>query len=151
VGTGEAGAWPPRQDEGRLMGELKVRVYVRAQGPLFDGAAPEIIHAWMDEVKKDIAQEGVNRLRAFVMNKTGRATGHYQSEIQTSTLVAFNDIRIFDPVVYGPWLEGTSKRNRSTRFKGYRLWRKTAQALNDDATAIADRRMPELVQKLGGG
>jgi hypothetical protein len=131
------------------MGALKVRVIVRALGPLVDGSAPGIIRAWSDEVKKDIAQEGVNRLKAFTMDKSGRATGHYQSEIQTSNL-SYNDIRIHDPVVYGPWLEGSSNRNRSTRFKGYRLWRKTAQALEEDAPKIAGRRMPELIARLGG-
>ena len=131
------------------MGSLAVKVIVGAQGPLADGSAPAIVHAWADEVKKDIAQEGVNRLRGFTMNRSGRATGHYQSEIQTSNL-AYGDIRISDPVVYGPWLEGASSRNSSTRFKGYRLWRKTAQVLEDDAGKIAERRMPELVQRLGG-
>jgi hypothetical protein len=131
------------------MGSLQVTVSVTEHGPLTDGTAPEIIHAYMDEVKKDIAAEGVTRLRGFVMDKTGRATGRYQAEIQTSTL-SFNDILIHDPVVYGPWLEGTSERNRSTRFKGYHLWRKTAQALNDDAPGIAEKRMPELIRRLGG-
>lgn len=132
------------------MGAINVKVIVKVSGPLLDGSAPEIIHHWMDEVKQEIAQEGVNRLRSFQMDKTGRATGRYQSEIQTSTL-SFNDIRIHDPVVYGPWLEGVSQRNRSTRFKGYHLWRKTAQMLQEDAPKIAERRMPELVQQLGGG
>lgn len=131
------------------MGSLAVKVHVKPLGPLADGSAPGIVHAWADEVKKDIAQEGVNRLRSFAMNKSGRATGRYQSEIQTSNL-AFNDIRISDPVVYGPWLEGSSNRNSSTRFKGYRLWRKTAQVLEEDAVKIAEKRMPELVQRLGG-
>src|SRR5260221_10511160 len=65
---------------------------------LFRSSAPAIVHAWADEVKRDIAQEGVNRLRGFAMNKSGRATGRYQSELQTSNL-AYNDIRISDPVV----------------------------------------------------
>jgi len=132
------------------MGSLTVTAHVRPLGPLADGSAPATIHAWTDEVKRDIADEGVNRLRSVPMNKSGRGTGRYQSEIQTSNL-AYNDIRIHDPVVYGPWLEGSSNRNRSTRFKGYRLWRKTAQGLADDAAAIAEQRMPELVQRLGGG
>lgn len=131
------------------MGSLTVKVTVGALGPLADGSAPQIVHAWADEVKKDIAQEGVNRLKSFPMDKTGRATGHYQSEIRTSNL-SFNDIRIDDPVVYGPWLQGSSSRNQSTRFKGYRLWTKTAQLLQDDAAQIAEKRMPELIQKLGG-
>jgi hypothetical protein len=128
---------------------LSVTAIVKAQGPLADGSGPAIVHAWSDQVKRDIAQEGVNRLKSFAMNKSGRGTGRYQSEIQTSNL-AFNDIRISDPVVYGPWLEGSSERNRSTRFKGYRLWRKTAQALEEDAPKIAEKRMPELVARLGG-
>jgi hypothetical protein len=131
------------------MGSLTVKVIVGAQGPLTDGSAPGIVHAWTDQVKQDIAAEGLNRLRGFAMNKTGRGTGRYQSELQTSNL-AYGDIRISDPVVYGPWLEGSSSRNSSTRFKGYRLWRKTAQVLEDDAGKIAERRMPELVQRLGG-
>jgi hypothetical protein len=131
------------------VGALKVRIIVKAQGPLYDGSAPAIVHAWSDQVKRDIAQEGVNRLKSFAMDKSGRATGRYQSEIQTSTL-SFNDIRIHDPIVYGPWLEGSSTRNRSTRFKGYHLWRKTAQALEEDAPKIAEKRMPELVARLGG-
>ncbi len=101
-------------------------------------------------MKQDVAQEGVNKLRSFVMDKTGRATGHYQSMI-TTTVVGFNDILIHDPVVYGPWLEGNSERNRSTRFKGYRLWRLTKQYLQGKAQEIEDAHMPELVRRLGGG
>src|SRR5260221_8971813 len=110
------------------MSNFAVQVHVQPLGPLADGSAPAIVHAWADEVKRDIAQEGVNRLRGFRMNKSGRATGRYQSELQTSTL-AYNDIRISDPVVYGPWLEGSSNRNRSTRFRGYRLWREPLNLL----------------------
>jgi hypothetical protein len=131
------------------MASLDVSFSLHKQGPLFDDLAPEIIHAWLDDVKKDIAQEGVNELRSFVMDKSGRATGRYQAEIITSTLM-YNDIKIHDPVVYGPWLEGSSKRNRSTRFKGYHLWRKTAQALQERAPDIAEAKMPDLVNRLGG-
>src|SRR5262249_22817057 len=104
-GQGHRRARPQGKAAGDLMGTLKVTFVVKPLGPLADGSAPAIVHAWADEVKKEIAQEGVNRLRAFTMDRSGRATGRYQSEIQTSTL-AFGDIRIHDPVVYGPWLEG---------------------------------------------
>lgn len=40
-------------------------------------------------------------------------------------------------VVYGPWLEGTSSRNRTTRFKGYSSLRRARQS------AVA--RIPQLV------
>lgn len=132
------------------MGHLDVTVTLHKQGPLFDDAAPEIIYGWLNDVKKDIAAEGVTMLRSFVMDKSGRATGRYQAGVQTSELLQFHDIRIHDPVIYGPWLEGSSKRNRSTRFKGYHLWRKTAQTLDERAPRIAEAKMPELIQALGG-
>lgn len=31
-------------------------------------------------------------------------------------------------VIYGPWLEGTSERNRTTRFKGYSALRRARQS-----------------------
>jgi hypothetical protein len=40
-------------------------------------------------------------------------------------------------VIYGPWLEGTSSRNQSTRFKGYQTFRRTWQALGRRVRPIA--------------
>lgn len=130
------------------MGTVTVQTSADITGPLADGTAHDAVVAWLDDSKQAVAQEGVNRLHEFVMDKTGRATGHYQSEIQTSNLM-YNDIKIHDPVVYGPWLEGVSKRNRSTRFKGYRLWRKTKQLLQERAPEIAREKFREYASRIG--
>lgn len=132
------------------MGSFGVRATVKLTGPLADGSAPQIVHTWLDGVKQDIAGEGVRMLRAVKMDKTGRATGHYQAELQATT-VSYNDVKLHSAAIYGPWLEGVSERNRSTRFKGYHLWRQTAQELDRLAPQIAEKRMPELVRELGGG
>jgi hypothetical protein len=128
---------------------VSVSFEVSTDGPILHGRGPEITHHWMDEVKRDIADEGEAMLRAFVMNKSGPSTGHYQSEIQTRTVAPYNDLIIHDPVVYGPWLEGVSERNRSTRFKGYHLWRITRQKLRAKAPEIAQAKLPELSERLG--
>jgi len=83
------------------------------------------------------------------MDKTGRATGHYQSEIRTS-LLTYHDVLIHDPVVYGPWLEGSSKRNRSTRFKGYHLWRRARDVTQREAGSIAQDLLPPYLDRIGG-
>jgi hypothetical protein len=132
------------------VGKLDIELGLTASGPIADGLAEGMIRDWIGEVTEDIAQEGVNRLQHWVMDKTGRGTGHYQAEIVISDLF-YGDKLIHDPVVYGPWLEGTSERNRSTRFKGYHLWRETKRTLNDDAASIAEKRLPELEAKLNGG
>lgn len=52
-------------------------------------------------------------------------------------------------IVYGPWLEGTGSRNRTTRFKGYRMWRTTLQNMERSGARevyrpIVDRAVREL-------
>jgi hypothetical protein len=133
------------------MAGLQVTVTVRAHGPLTDGRAPQIIHDWLDQVKQDIADEGVALLRQVHMDKSGRGTGRYQSEITTKTVVPYNDVLIYGAEYWpGPWLEGVTKRNESTRFPGYRLWRRTKQELQRRAPDIARRKLDELIRKLGG-
>jgi hypothetical protein len=131
---------------------LEVSFTINAHGPLVDGRAPQIIHDWLDQVKQDIADKGVALLREVPMNKTGRGTGHYQAEITTKVVTGYNDVLIYGAEYWpGPWLEGVTKRNETTRFKGYRLWRETKRKLQDMAPDIAGERLPELNQKLGGG
>jgi hypothetical protein len=130
------------------MGTLKVTVEAFASGPIADGTAHDAVIEWIDESKKQVADYAVRQLRAVRMDKTGRGTGRYQSEIRTSVL-SYNDLLVNNPVVYGPWLEGTSKRNSSTRFKGYRLWRQAKQATQAQATEITEDLLPRYAERIG--
>ena len=126
------------------------RVNVQVSGPLFDRQAARAVVEWMDETKRKVADLGVKELDAVTMDRTGRGTGHYQSMIQTHVL-AYNDIRIDDPVVYGPWLEGYSKRNESTRFKGYHLWRRTRLRLRKTFQEVAQKLLDDhYLRRMGG-
>lgn len=131
------------------MGRMLLKLSVSVDGPLARGEGPAIIHEWLDESKKAVAQQADRYLQAFEMDKTGRATGHYQEYIR-NTLIRFNDVLVHDPVVYGPWLEGTSRRNLSTHFKGYRLWRLTKLRVRRDAPQIAQDRLPPYLRRLEG-
>lgn len=131
------------------MADATVKIWVDASGPLFDGQAEQAIRDWMDAVKKEVGELGVRKLDTFDMDKTGRATGRYQSEVRYEVVGRYNDVLISDPVVYGPWLEGVSERNRSTRFKGYHLWRKTRQYLRDSAQDVAEQKFKEYADRMG--
>lgn len=132
------------------MGTLKVQVKVSATGPLADGTAHDAVHEWIDATKRKAGDYAIGQLRAVHMDKTGRGTGHYQAGLR-SALVSFNDVLINDPVIYGPWLEGTSQRNESTRFKGYSLWRKAKQATQREIPNIAERLLPDYAERIGVG
>jgi len=51
-------------------------------------------------------------------------------------------------VVYGPWLEGISARNRTTRFKGYASFRKTGQWLQKQSKNVLKKNITHLMRKL---
>lgn len=130
------------------MGELKINLGASVAGPIADGTAQEALIQWLDESKKEVAQLAVDQLRSIRMDKTGRGTGHYQAGIRQN-FTTFNDILIDDPVIYGPWLEGSSQRNDSTRFKGYHLWRQTSQKIASQAGDIAQKKLESYKDRMG--
>lgn len=131
------------------MASAKIKLKVSVGGPLADGTAHGAVHEWIDASKKAIADDAESRLRAVHMDRSGRSTGYYAENYRT-TVLSYNDILIDNPVVYGPWLEGTSSRNESTRFKGYHLWRKARQATAQRANAIAEEKLPAYMDRIGG-
>lgn len=124
-------------------------VKVTMTGPLLDGMAPKEIDAFMAEATETVAQEGLDMVRRELRSVLRDPTGHYESKVQTNQVR--DDFVVNDSgVVYGPWLEGVSSRNRSTRFKGYSTFRRTAQRLQDRAVEIAERVLPEYLRRLNG-
>lgn len=51
-------------------------------------------------------------------------------------------------VVYGPWLEGISSRNQTTRFKGYASFRRTSEAIQKRAKPVLRSHVDRLVRSL---
>ena len=126
------------------------RISVSTSGPLFGNLAQDIVRDWLDAAKREVADMGVRELDAIVMDKTGRGTGHYQSMI-TTRVIRYNDVLITDPVIYGPWLEGISKRNESTGFRGYHLWRRTRLRLRRTYKDVAQKKLEEYYLRRMGG
>lgn len=119
-------------------------------GPLFDGGtSTKAVDAYLEEVRAEIAQEGVNRIKSELGRVLKHPTGHYKGSIQTDRSTQ-NNIITDGGVVYGPWLEGVSSRNRSTRFKGYSTFRRMTQQLNSEVQQIVEKELPKLVGRLNG-
>jgi hypothetical protein len=129
------------------------RVNLNLSGPLFDGTLEPVVTEWLDQTKKDVADLGVLSIKeiAVKMDRSGRGTGHYMSVINTRQVSPYNDQLINDTgIVYGPWLEGTTKRNNSTRFKGYHQFRRTRARLRKQYGEIAQRKLAEFISRMGG-
>lgn len=135
-----------------MAGTFKVDVDVDISGPLADGTADNALQEWAANTAKALGDEGTRLLKAFPMNKTGRSRGGFQENLHP--VQKGPEVTIFAPMIrgitWGPWLEGTSERNRSTRFKGYHLFRKTRQQLQQMAPDIGQAELDKLMSRIGG-
>lgn len=121
-------------------------VSVTAAGPLFDGQVEKAVTLGLQDGLEDTAQEGVDLIRQRLAGVLRHPTGRYQSRIQVER--AGSDRTITDgAIIYGPWLEGISHRNQSTRFKGYATFRRTTQDIDRVMGPLVERAISD---RLGG-
>lgn len=126
---------------------VNIQPTVKTTGPIFDGRARAAVDDFLDAAEVEVADEGANDIRQQLGSVLKNPTGFYESQIQTER--QRNDTMVTDGgVIYGPWLEGTSSRNQTTRFKGYRTFRLIAQRLQGKADDIAGRILPQFVRRM---
>ena len=133
-------------------GTFKVTAQANVTGPLANGEAERALQDWAVNTAARLGDAGVTALQAFPMDKTGRAHGGFQTNLHVVSKGP--EATIPGPMIRGvtwaPWLEGKSKRNSSTKFKGYGLFRKTAKDLQQRAPQIGQEELDKIMPRLGG-
>lgn len=138
------------------------KMTIKATGPLFGNNVNKIIDNQGNRAVFQLVQMGEQRLDQMLRPRPagvylsvqqaqrGQAsTGHYRRNLH-GTVDGLNG-RIDDGnVIYGPWLEGVSSRNKTTRFKGYHSFRLTAQWLRKRSTKVMEFHVTKMVRSLGG-
>jgi hypothetical protein len=125
-------------------------------GPIFDGqaavAARDFTRALSAEIA-EIAQTWI-QLDTERMNKSGRggtgaAAGGVKIHGEGANWVVSGGIN--EGVYAWPWLEGTSRRNQSTGFKGYHTFRRTRARMRKQVTPYAQAELAKFIGRMGGG
>lgn len=121
---------------------------VNTSGPIFNGQAALAVKAYAEQAAREVAQEGQREVRSRLGTVLQHPTGRYQSGVRVessgSSMYEVND----SGIIYGPWLEGTGSRNRTTRFKGYASFRIARQQLGARADGIAERVLPPYLGRM---
>src|SRR5690242_17676851 len=137
------------------MSSFKVTAHVRVSGPIVDGSAETALHDWLRATVEELTSRGTRRIRAAAdaMDRSGRGgTGRAAAGLiiydRDLTQTIFGEMKKGE--VWWPWLEGTSSRNRTTRFKGYHTFRDTARGLDDEAGRVAEEKLAEYLPRMGG-
>lgn len=122
---------------------------VKEDGPLIDGKVEDIAKDWETAWELAMGEEGVSAVRRELHRVLQHPTGRYESRIvavkdtKTTTLSDQN-------AVQGTWLEGTSRRNSSSRFKGYQTFAKVEALLQQRAADIAQDLAGIYVGRMNG-
>ena len=127
-----------------------VDVKVSLNGPIFDGRAKVMIDRASKDMQDHLASVGADYVRAELDRVLRKQTPYYRLQITTTErpgATVVND----GGVIYGPWLEGTGSRNKTTRFKGYATFRRMTQRLNAESQNILRPYVDMLVEKLNHG
>lgn len=112
------------------------------KGPVVEGKTAPLVKAMIRDVDRAVAEDTRDRWYRNLRGSIRHWTGKYGRRVVVKhgpkqSLVTDNR------AVQGPWLEGVSRRNRSTRFKGYSAQRRARQAANANAKRLAERVVAE--------
>lgn len=121
---------------------------VEYRGSVFDGRLQGAIRDACQDIERELADQGAAMMRANLGQVLQHPTGFYQSQIHSSPTLGGHWQVEDNGIVYGPWLEGVGSRNRTTRFKGYATFRRTAQQLDRHATEVARRIISRYIRRV---
>lgn len=130
------------------MPDFRLNVTVKQKGQVFNAAASKAAATRMiTNINESLAQEGVNRVKERLGHVLQHPTGYYQSRIQVKKGSTYRGVTD-GGVIYGGWLEGLSSRNKTTRFKGYHVFRDIQQQLAKDKEKLAQPAVTKFVNEM---
>ena len=138
-----------------MAGGLTVNTSVERYGPVFDGRAEIAVKEFEASVTREAAAIGRDwiRIAAAGMDRSGRGgTGMAAAGVGLYPVPGGWQIlgAEITGTVWWPWLEGISRRNASSKFKGYHTFRTTKYKLSRAVPAIAELKMAEFLPQMGG-
>lgn len=125
-----------------------IEIHTTSRGPALNATqAHAIVNDFLTEATYAVGQQGVIDVRSQLHGVLKHPTGRYESTIN-ATRSQFSSTVNDRGIIYGPWLEGTGSRNKTTRFKGYATFRKVAQALQRKVPSIIEPALQRLLGRL---
>jgi hypothetical protein len=131
---------------------IKIDVAADVRGVVLEGKGGPIMREFFDKAKTLVAKTGQDELKQRASSAPKHPKGRFSDSIVVKDFAKGRTIMADYPqTLYGPWLEGTSTRNESTRFKGYRMFKLTRGRLRKNVGPLVQDLFNEAVAKLRGG
>lgn len=118
-------------------------------GPMLTRMGLDVLDDISREIQVEIGRAAFVEVHSNLNARIRHPTPYYETQIVQQRLGS--DEVVHDRgIVYGPWLEGTSRRNSTTRFKGYFSFRRARQTVQLRASDIAGHVVARNMNRLGG-
>lgn len=107
---------------------------VVTEGPFFEDRERRFAKALNDSIL-DVSVLGAGKVREQLYSGHGFITGYLKGSINGGMVKDFHGqidagaLMKGRNVIYASWIEGISRRNKTSRFKGYKMFRKVYQWL----------------------
>jgi hypothetical protein len=108
---------------------------------------PYVIQRALDEINFMVAGQTLAEVHLILDRSIRNPTPYYETQLIVEP-EAGGYVVHDRGIVYGPWLEGTSTRNRTTRFKGYHAFRQARQIMERKTQAILQREVIRIIRGL---
>ena len=122
---------------------------VTVRGPFFASDVDGMIRNAIDAAVKETTEFGASAVQGQLYSGHGVRSGKFRASITGRLLKSgVGTVAPRRQAIKGRWLEGTSRRNQTTRFKGYGVFRIGRDRTDNQAQKIADRIFHNLTQRL---
>lgn len=124
-------------------------IKVDFKGPIFKTDAGRQVKKAINKLIIEVSKEGVKNAKAEIVPGHGKDSGEFRKSIKRKKR-GFTS-RIFSrDARKAAWLEGRSKLNAKSRFKGYSDWERAYRQTDSTAGEEARKAAAFLVRELGG-
>jgi hypothetical protein len=131
---------------------IKAELSLTERGLFLEHRDGPVIRKFFEDAKQLVAKNGEEQVRLRVGRRAKHPTGSFAGAVHTKDFKKGRTIQADYPqILYGPWLEGTSTRNTSTRFRGYSMFRLTRTWLRRNYMALIQDLLRGAVAELNGG
>lgn len=125
-------------------------IEIKLSGPLFTGQLPAIVHAFGSEMVDEVGAQSYAEVMGYLNAQIRHPTPYYETQVVYERTSESGGHVHDRGIIYGSWLEGTSSRNQSTRFKGYASFRKGFQAMLPKIDGLALSVLARYIGKMNG-
>ena len=117
----------------------RTHVSVTMRGAIVEGKTAKPAADLIRAIDKAVAEDTKDTWFRLLRKSVRKWTGAYGRTIKVKHTAKQSIVSDFGAQPYGPWLEGTSRRNRATRFKGYHALKRARAEVQQRAGKIGEK------------